>query len=215
MRLCASAVKFLMHTKQFIESSVPLIKAKKALIMLHGRGGSAEDILSLINYLPVKDFYIVAPQATNHTWYPLSFLAPTPQNEPWLSSALERIKELIDHIQQAGIASENIYILGFSQGACLTLEFATRHAQKWGGVFALTGGLIGDKLEATRYPGNFSGTPVLMTNGNADPHVPLVRSEQSKQQLEKMNARVELLVYPNRPHTILQEELKKVASYLS
>lgn len=204
-----------MHTKQLIESGVPLNKAKKALIMLHGRGGSAEDILSLANYLPVNDFYIAAPQATNNTWYPLSFLAPIPQNEPWLSSALDRIKELSDHIQQAGIAPENIFILGFSQGACLTLEFAARNAQKWGGIIALTGGLIGDKLEPSRYSINFSGTPILMTNGSNDLHVPLVRSEQSKQQLEEMDANVELLVYPNRPHTILQEELKIVSRYFS
>lgn len=204
-----------MHSKQFIETGVPLNKAKKALIMIHGRGGSAEDILSLAQYLPVKDFYIAAPQATNNTWYPLSFLAPTPQNEPWLSSALNILNELSEHIEQNGIKTENIFMLGFSQGACLTIEFAARNAQKYGGVIALTGGLIGDKLEPSRYSGNFSATPILMTNGNNDPHVPLQRSEQSKQQLEKMNAKVEMLVYPNRPHTILQEELKVAAGYLS
>ena len=204
-----------MHSKQFMESGTPFHQAKKALIMLHGRGGSAEDILSLAQYLPVEDFYIAAPQATNNTWYPFSFLAPTPQNEPWLSSALNVLKELIEHIQQNGIKPENIFILGFSQGACLTVEFAARNAQKYGGVIALTGGLIGDKLEPSRYSGSFSGTPILMTNGNKDPHVPLLRSEQSKQQLKKMNAKVELQVYPNRPHTILQEELKVAAGYLS
>ncbi|MCW5910376.1 MAG: dienelactone hydrolase family protein [Cyclobacteriaceae bacterium] len=203
-----------MHSKQVIESGTPLTHAKKALIMLHGRGGSAEDIISLASYLPLEGFYIVAPQATNHTWYPLSFLAPISQNEPWLGSALDRVKELSDHIQQAGIAPSNIFILGFSQGACLTLEFAARNAQKWGGVIALTGGLIGDQLEPSRYPGDFSGTPIFMSNGSNDPHVPLMRSEQSKQQLEKMNAKVELLVYPGRPHTILEEELKAAAGYL-
>lgn len=203
-----------MHIKQFIETGAPLNKAQKALIMLHGRGGSAEDIVSLATHLPVEDFYIAAPQATNHTWYPLSFLAPTSQNEPWLSSALNVLKELSDNMLQSGIKPENIFILGFSQGACLTLEFAARHAQKWGGVIALTGGLIGDKIEPAVYRGNFSGTKILMTNGNNDPHVPLARSEQSKQQLEKMDAKVELLVFPNRPHTILQEELKKASHLL-
>ena len=204
-----------MHTKQFIESGVALNKAKKALILVHGRGGSAEDILSLTEYLPLTDFYLVAPQATNHTGYPLSFLAPLSQNEPWLSSALELMQEVGNKIKQAGIAAEQTYIMGFSQGACLTLEFATRNAQKWGGVIALTGGLIGDNVEPTRYPGNFLGAPILMTNGSNDPHVPFTRSEQSKQQLEKMGANVELLVYPNRPHTILQEELSTAARYLS
>jgi len=204
-----------MHSKQFIETGTPLHQAKKALIMLHGRGGSAEDILSLAQYLLVEDFYITAPQATNNTWYPFSFLAPTSQNEPWLSSALNVVKEISDRIQQSGIKPDNIFILGFSQGACLTIEFAARNAQKYGGVIALTGGLIGDKLEPARYSGNFEGTRILMTNGNNDPHVPLLRSEQSKQQLESMAAKVELLVYPNRPHTILQEELKVVAGYLN
>jgi phospholipase/carboxylesterase len=202
------------HTKNIIESGLPLHQAKKALIMLHGRGGSAEDILSLAQHLPVQDFYIAAPQATNNTWYPLSFLAPLQQNEPWLSSGLQVVNEVTDHIQANGITADKIFILGFSQGACLTVEFAARNAQKYGGIIALTGGLIGDKLEPSRYSGNFSGTPILMTNGSNDPHVPLVRSEQSKQQLEKMNAKVELLVYPNRPHTILQEELKVVMEYL-
>ncbi len=197
-----------------IESGVPLHQAKQALVMVHGRGGSANDILSLAQYLPVEDFYIAAPQATNNTWYPLSFLAPTPQNEPWLSSALTVLKEVSDHIQQNGIKPENIFILGFSQGACLTVEFAARNAQQYGGIIALTGGLIGDKLEPSRYSGSFSETPILMTNGNNDPHVPLLRSEQSKQQLEKMGAKVELVVYPNRPHTILQQELQLATAIL-
>lgn len=203
------------HQEKIIEAGVPLSQAKQALILLHGRGGSAEDILSLTQYLPVTDFYIAAPQATNNTWYPLSFLAPTSQNEPWLNSALHIVKEVGTHMQQTGIAPECIYILGFSQGACLALEFAARHAQQYGGVIALTGGLIGDTLNPARYAGNFSGTPILMTNGSNDPHVPLIRSEQSKQQLEMMDARVELLVYPNRPHTILQAELQAAARYLS
>lgn len=202
------------HTKNIIESGAPLHLAKKALIMIHGRGGSAEDILSLAQYLPVEDFYIAAPQATNNTWYPFSFLTPTPQNEPWLSSALNILKELGEHIEQNGIKPENIFILGFSQGACLTVEFAARNAKRYGGVIALTGGLIGDKLESTRYSGNFADTRILMTNGNNDPHVPLQRSEQSKQQLEKMNAKVQLVVYPNRPHTILQEELQLATAIL-
>jgi phospholipase/carboxylesterase len=204
----------MLHTKNIIESGLPLHQAKKALIMLHGRGGSAEDILSLAQHLPVQDFYIAAPQATNHTWYPLSFLAPLQQNEPWLSSGLQVVNEVTDHIQANGITADKIFLSGFSQGACLTLEFAARHAQRYAGVIALTGGLIGDTLDPSRYTGNFSGTPILMTNGSNDPHVPLVRSKQSKQQLEKMNAKVELLVYPNRPHTILQEELKVVMEYL-
>ncbi|MBY0432480.1 MAG: dienelactone hydrolase family protein [Cyclobacteriaceae bacterium] len=195
------------HTKQLIEAGKPLTQAKKALIMLHGRGGSAEDILSLRTHLPVDDFYVIAPQATNCTWYPYSFLTPLAQNEPWLSSALRLVNEIVLDIEKAGIPSSQIYLLGFSQGACLTLEFATRHARQWGGVIALTGGLIGDKLYAQNYTGDFVGTRVLMTNSQNDPHVPLARSEDSKNQLEKMGAKVSLEIYKNRPHTILMEEL--------
>lgn len=201
------------HVKKIAEAGVPVAKAKKALILLHGRGATAEDILTLSTHLPVHDFYIVAPQATNYTWYPYSFLSPIEENEPWLSSALTVIKELADDIQAAGIRSENIFIAGFSQGACLTLEFATRNAQKWGGIFAFTGGLIGDKIYADRYAGDFAGTSVFISNSQNDPHVPLARSEDSKKLMEKLNASVTLHVYQNRPHTILQDELLKVASY--
>ncbi len=197
------------HTKNLVEAGMPLAKAKKALIMLHGRGASAEDILAIRSHLPVNDFYVVAPQATNCTWYPLSFMAPIVHNEPWLSSALEIVKSIVADINNAGIASENIFLLGFSQGACLTLEFAARNVQKWGGVIALTGGLIGEKIYSSHYIGNFAGTKVLMTNSQNDPHVPLARSEDSKKQLEKLGANVSLEIYPNRPHTILMEELEK------
>jgi phospholipase/carboxylesterase len=203
------------HTKQLVEAGVPLSKAKKALVMLHGRGASAEDILPLRTHLPVEDFYVVAPQATNCTWYPYSFLSSIQQNEPWLSSAVALVKEITDDINKAGITSENIFLMGFSQGACLTLEFATRYAQKWGGVVALTGGLIGNEIYPQQYAGNYAGTQVLMTNSQNDPHVPLARSEESKRVLEKMTAKVSLEIYPNRPHTILMEELEKARSLFS
>ncbi len=199
------------HIKKIVEAGQPLTKAKKALIMLHGRGATAEDILSLHTYLPVDDFYIVAPQATNYTWYPYSFMAPVQQNEPWLGSALELINNLAGDIKSAGLTSDKIFILGFSQGACLTLEFATRNAHRWGGVIAFTGGLIGEKIFRDSYQGNFNGTPVFMSNGTNDPHVPLHRSEESKKVLEEMGAHVTLSVYPHRPHTILQEELDEAS----
>lgn len=203
------------HQKTIIEAGKPLKEAKKALIMLHGRGASAQDILSLKEYLPVDDFYIAAPQATNFTWYPYSFMAPIPQNEPWLSSALKLLNSLVSDIEAGGIKSENIFVLGFSQGACLTLEFATRNARQWGGVAALTGGLIGEKIYSENYLGNFNGTPVYISNSNNDPHVPLARSEESKKIMEGMGAVVSLQIFPNRPHTILKEELDAVSRMIS
>ena len=135
-----------MHQKTIVSAGKKINEAQKALIMIHGRGGSAEDILSLASYLDVKEFTLLAPQATNNTWYPYSFMAPPEQNEPWLSSALALLKEITEDLNQQGIADENIYFMGFSQGACLTLEFVTRNATRWGGVAAFTGGLIGDKI---------------------------------------------------------------------
>jgi phospholipase/carboxylesterase len=200
-----------MHSKNVIKTGLSINDAKKALIMLHGRGGSAQDILSLASHLPLEDYYIVAPQATNNTWYPFGFMAPLQQNEPWLTSALDLVSSIVDDIKAARIATTDIYILGFSQGACLTLEFSTRHAQRWGGVIALTGGLIGDHLHTEHYTGNFQGTPVFMSNSTNDPHVPLSRSEESKKLMEQGGAQVTLQVYPNRPHTILPDELKRAA----
>jgi phospholipase/carboxylesterase len=203
------------HVKKIIEAGLPLHQTKKALILLHGRGGSAEDILTLRDHLPLHDFYIVAPQATNNSWYPFSFLAPIQQNEPWFYSALAYIKSIVDDILAAGIQADQIYIGGFSQGACLTLEFTTRNAQRWGGVFALTGGLIGDKIYPEHYQGDFAGTQVFIANSQNDPHVPLTRSEDSKRVMEKMGAKVNVKVYHDRPHTILMDELQEAGKILT
>lgn len=203
------------HQKNIVEAGQPLKEANKALILLHGRGASAQDILSLKDYLPLGDFYIVAPQATNFTWYPYSFMAPVSQNEPWLSSALELLNTLVADIEVGGIKSENIFVLGFSQGACLTLEFTTRNARRWAGIAALTGGLIGEKIDHKNYSGKFNRTPVYISNSDNDPHVPLSRSEASKEIMESMGAAVSLQVFTNRPHTILKEELDAVSRMMT
>jgi phospholipase/carboxylesterase len=196
-----------MHTKQVISAGKPLNEAGKVLIMIHGRGGSADDILSLATYLQVNDFALLAPQATNNTWYPYSFLAPVAQNEPWLSSALAVIKEVVADVKARGIADENIYFLGFSQGACLTLEFVTRNAATYGGVMAFTGGLIGDIINTDNYTGDFGGTPVFIGTSDPDPHVPVERVHATAEILAKMNARVIKKIYKNMGHTINQDEI--------
>ncbi|HET8809723.1 MAG TPA: dienelactone hydrolase family protein [Flavobacteriaceae bacterium] len=196
-----------MHTKNIYTAGKPINEAEKALILLHGRGADAQDILGLATHLNISDFALLAPQATNHTWYPYSFLAPPGQNEPWLSSALGLLKELTDEVVEQGIPAENIYFLGFSQGACLTLEFVTRNAKKYGGIVAFTGGLIGDKIYEGNYSGDFEGTPIFLSTGNPDPHVPLERIEESTKILKKMNANLQVKIYENRPHTISQEEI--------
>ena len=199
-----------MHKKNFITAGKKLDDAEKVMIMLHGRGASAEDILSLAGHFQVRDFALIAPQATNHTWYPYSFLAPPSENEPWLSSALSLVKEIVDEVKAKGIKSENIYFAGFSQGACLTLEFVTRNATKYGGVIAFTGGLIGDKIYTGNYSGDFSGTNIFIGTSDPDPHVPLTRVNDSTTVLEKMNANVTTKIYPNMGHTINQDEINIV-----
>ena len=196
------------HNKQIITEGTPVKEAKKAIIMLHGRGASASGIISLANHLHLTDTAIIAPQATEHSWYPYSFMAPVENNEPALSSALALIDDLVDDITAQGIAKKDLYFLGFSQGACLTLEYIARHGDIYGGAIAFTGGLIGQKLVEENYKGDFGGTPILITTGDPDPHVPLRRVEESVAILQKLNARVQLKVYKGRPHTITSEELE-------
>jgi len=176
--------------------------------MLHGRGGSADDIISLANEFNLDDIAIVAPQATNHSWYPYSFMAPVLENEPALSSALVMIGELVDDLIEKGIPANRIYFIGFSQGACLTLEYVARNAKRFGGVIAFTGGLIGEELMKANYTGDFNNTPILITTGNPDQHVPLSRVEETAAILKNMGADVTVKVYNGRPHTITRNEIE-------
>lgn len=178
--------------------------------MLHGRGSTSQDIVSLTSYLNVNDFAIVAPQATNHTWYPYSFLVPPEQNEPWLSSAISLLSEIVNDISETGTGIPDIYFLGFSQGACLCLEFVTRHATRYGGVVAFTGGLIGDKIYDQNYSGDFRDTPVFIGTSDPDPHVPVERVFASAGILRKMNADVTENIYNDMGHTINEDEISTV-----
>lgn len=197
------------HDKQIITAGAPIDQAKKAIIMIHGRGASANSILSLADHLSLPgNMAIFAPQATNHSWYPHSFMAPVDSNEPALSSALALISELVDDITKQGIEKKDIYFIGFSQGACLTLEYVARHGGQYGGVMAFTGGLIGQTLITSSYSGDFAKTPVLITTGDPDPHVPVSRVEETVAQFTNMNADVLFKVYKDRPHTVTQQELE-------
>lgn len=203
-----------MHKKEIYTAGKELREAEKVLVLIHGRGGSAKEFLSLANQLNTQDFAVLAPQATDFTWYPNSFLAPVAQNEPEYSSALEVLEELLEDIKETGIEAENIYFAGFSQGACLTLEFVTRNAQRFGGVAAFTGGLIGDKIYTENYSGDFNGTPIFIGTGDPDPHVPVERVEDSAEILRELNANVEVKIYKNRPHTISEDELKLANNFI-
>ena len=195
------------HEKKIVTAGKNLEDAEKALIMIHGRGANANDILSVADYLNVNDFALLAPQATDNTWYPYSFMAPVSQNEPWLSSSLNLIKDLLNEITEKGITSENIYFLGFSQGACLTLEFVARNAAKYGGIVAFTGGLIGDTILTENYTGDFNKTPIFIGSSNPDPHVPVERVYETAKVLKNMNAIVTQKLYNDMGHTISQNEI--------
>ncbi len=199
-----------MHSKKIFTSGKDISEAKKVLIMIHGRGAFAEDILSLAGYFDLEDYALIAPQAENNTWYPYSFLAPPKQNEPWLSSALDVLSEVVADINKTGIKSEDMYFLGFSQGACLMLEFVTRNAKKWGGVIAFTGGLIGDKIYSENYTGDFLQTPVFIGTSDPDPHVPVERVYASSAIIKNMNAALTTKIYPGMGHTISKDEIDEV-----
>ena len=203
-----------MHKHHIIKAGSELQAGGKALIMLHGRGATAEDILSLASHLPVEDFALLAPQATNNTWYPYSFLAPRTDNEPWLTSALSLVQQVVDEATEAGIAPANIYFAGFSQGACLTLDFAGRNAQPYGGVMAFTGGLIGTSIDNSAYTGDFKKTPIFIGTSNPDMHVPVERVKSSAQLLQQLNGNVQLRIYPDMGHTITRQELEEATKWV-
>ena len=204
-----------MHQKNIITAGTKIGEAKKVLIMLHGRGGSAQDILSLANHLEVNDFALIAPQATNNTWYPYSFLAPPEQNEPWLSSALSLLTDITGDITDQGISNENIFFCGFSQGACLTLEFTARHAKKYGGIVAFTGGLIGNKIARENYKGNFQNTAVFIGTSDPDMHVPVERVYATSNIFREMGADVTEKIYPDMGHTITEDEIREANRILN
>ena len=191
----------------WIQAGIPLSQSKKAIILLHGRGASAESILSLASYLDLADFSIFAPHAAQRTWYPYGFMASDQGNLSALNSSLQQVSRLFQFLIENGKGPEQIYVMGFSQGACLSLEFAARSAQKLGGVVAFTGGLIGEKLEEKKYSGDFQGTPILLSSSAHDMHVPAKRIHDSSQLLQKMGAEVSLKFFKDELHTIRPEEL--------
>lgn len=184
-----------------------LREAPKVAVMIHGRGGTAQSILSLNQVLSLEDFALVAPQAPGNTWYPFSFMAPDQSNEPSFSQSIQTIHELVTDLKSKGFESSQLYFIGFSQGACLALEYTTQHAQKYGGVIAFTGGLIGEQINPEKYSGNFEGTPVFIGSGFKDPHVPVSRIEASASLIKQAGGDVTVKIYEDYDHTVRQEEM--------
>ena len=181
--------------------------AAGAVILIHGRGGTAADILALGAELGNPDLALLAPEAEGRTWYPERFLAPREANEPWLSRGLAAVGDLVEGLDDQGISPQRVLLLGFSQGACLALELAARRGLPLGGVAGLTGGLIGAPGELTGYEGDMAGTPVLLGSGDPDAHVPWSRVESSAAVFRELGARVRLERYPGLPHTINAQEI--------
>ena len=192
----------------------PLDRAEAAMILVHGRGGTAQDMLFLADEVSHPGFAYLAPQAAGNSWYPLSFLAPLDRNEPYLSSALSSISAALKLPAAAGIPDERIALLGFSQGACLALEYVARHARRYGGVFGLSGGLIGPAGTPREYTGSLAGTPVFLGCSDNDPHIPSDRVIESAESFRRMGAEVTARLYPQMGHTVNQDELDFVRAVM-
>jgi predicted esterase len=185
-------------------------QAQAAMILLHGRGASPEDILGIAAQIEVEPVTYLAPAAMGSQWYPQTFLAPQSANQPWLGSALRRVDALVQHLINANIATERIVLLGFSQGACLATEYVARNPKRYGGLAALSGGLIGTDADLVGYNGSFDGMPALLGCSDIDPHIPLARVQKSTEQLRSMAATVDERIYPDMGHYVNEDELNAV-----
>ncbi|TME02132.1 MAG: phospholipase [Chloroflexi bacterium] len=190
-----------------LRAGEPLEQAQAAIVMVHGRGATAENILELAVELNQPGFAYLAPQAAGDTWYPYSFLAPLARNEPGLSSGLAAIANVLAQVAQVEIPLERTMLVGFSQGACLVLEFVARNARRYGGVAGLSGGLIGPDGTPRDYPGSLAGTPVFLGCSDVDFHVPKERVQLSAQVLQRLGGQVTMRLYPGMGHTVNQDEI--------
>jgi predicted esterase len=201
--------------QKLVLAGEPLESARAAMIMLHGRGATARDILTLTADLHLPGFVYLAPQAAGNSWYPNSFLMPIASNEPYLSSGLAVITSLLDQLAQVGIPAERTILLGFSQGACLTLEYTARKARRYGGIVGLSGGLIGPDGTPRDYPGSLAGTPVFLGCSDRDPHIPKERVELTSETLRLLGGNVTTRLYPFMDHTVNQDELDFVQGMMA
>jgi predicted esterase len=210
-----------MHTTHEPHAGQPVLTsgprptdARLTMILVHGRGASAEDILALAREFQVSDVAYVAPQAAGHTWYPYSFLAPIAQNEPGISSAFGVLSRLVESLRADGVEAGRIGLLGFSQGGCLGLEYAARHPQRYAAVIGLSGGLIGPPGTPRDYEGSFDDTPVFLGCSDVDPHIPLERVHESADVFRRMDAKVDERIYRGMGHTVNRDEIDAINGIL-
>ena len=199
------------HSQPVLTAGATLENAKVAMILVHGRGASAESILELAAEFDQPEFAFLAPQAAGGTWYPNPFMTPIAGNEPYLSSALQKVGDVLAQVEAAGIPPETTILLGFSQGACLASEFAARNARRYGGVVALSGGLIGPPgTDFSRYEGSLDGTPVFLGCSDVDFHIPLERVQETTAAIQNLGGDVTERIYPNMGHTVNMDEIEFV-----
>src|SRR5829696_3715818 len=197
-----------------LAAGAPLDQASGAVVAIHGRGASARDIIGLAEEVAPPDVAILAPQAAGNTWYPYRFLEPTERNEPYLSSALRVVADLIAELEENGIPPERVALLGFSQGACLALEAAARNPQRYAGVIGFSGGLVGPPGTSFDFAGSLDGTPVFIGSSDVDPHIPKERVEESAAALDRLAAALDVRLYPGSGHTVNRDELEAARSIL-
>jgi predicted esterase len=202
------------HGQRVLAAGAPIEKAAAAAILLHGRGASAEDILSLAHHFYRDDVAYIAPDAAGHTWYPFPFTAPVEQNEPFLGSALRLVHAIVHSLGEQGLPADRIMFLGFSQGACLALEYTARQARRYGGVVGLSGGLIGADVMQNNYSGELAGTPVLLGCSDVDPHIPVKRVRDTSAIFRAMGADVDMRLYPDLGHSVNEDEIARVKEML-
>lgn len=190
-------------------------EAELVMIMIHGRGATAESIISLSDEFDTGTIHYRAPQASQNAWYPYSFLQPVEKNEPGLSSGLQLMFDMISDLENEGVSKEKIILLGFSQGACLATEFIARHPAKYGGLIALSGGLIGSEIQTDHYSGDLDGTPYFVGCSDVDPHVPAERVEASVEVLKKLGSTVTKKIYPGMGHTVNQDEIEHIRQLIN
>ena len=189
--------------------------ARLAIILVHGRGGSAQDLLSLAAELRLDDVLYVAPQAAGQSWYPYSFLTPMERNEPGLTSGLNKISTLIEQLRHEGLPPERVGLTGFSQGACLALEYAARHARQYAAVVGLSGGVIGPPGTPRTYAGSLAGTPTFLGCSDVDPHIPVERVHETADVYRRLHAHVDARIYPGMGHIVNEDEIEAVRDILS
>ena len=192
-----------------LHAGEPLERARGAMILVHGRGASAADIMTIAAEVMLPGVAYLAPQAAGSAWYPYPFTAPLEANEPYLSSALQVLSLLVAKVE-ATVPAGRLVLLGFSQGACLALEFAARNARSYGGVVGLSGGLIGPDGTPRDYPGDFQRTSVFLGCSDVDPHIPKERVIETGAVFERMGADVTVRLYPGMGHTVSPDEIEAV-----